>query len=53
MSLLTLSHDMSFDEFAIVTIGTSDYIINFWFMTKSTAVDRMENTDLSEEKRKL
>ena len=44
---------MSFDEFAIVTIGTSDYIINFWFMTKSTAVDRMENTDLSEEKRKL
>ena len=40
-------HDMtqksiSLDDFAIMTIGKNDYRVNFWFMTKSEAVNRME-----------
>ena len=38
---------MNFDEVAVVTVGRYDHRINYWFMTKSEAVDRMRNTDLS------
>ena len=48
-------HDMTqkcmiFDYFAIVAVGRSDCRVNFWLMTKSEAVDKMKNSDLSEEK---
>ena len=39
---------MGLDEFTIFTVGRTDYIIYFWFMTKTEAVDRMKNVDLSE-----
>ena len=38
---------MSFDDTAIATVKGNDYRINFWFMTKNQAVDRMNNADLS------
>ena len=39
---------MSFDDSAIVTVRGNYYIINFLFMTKSAAIDRLKNADLSE-----
>ena len=38
----------SFDDVVIVTIGENDYKINFWFLSQSEAVNRMENSDLNE-----
>ena len=38
---------VSFNDVALVASGRNDYRINFWFMTKKEAVDRMENADLS------
>ena len=38
---------MSFESFAVVTVRGNDYRINFWFMTKGEAVDRMKIADLS------
>ena len=51
-------HDMtqkstSFNDSAIATIGRNNYRINFWFMTKSEAMDSMKNTDLKEKIREL
>ena len=37
----------SFDDTTIVTVKVHKYIINFWLMTKSKAVNRIKNTDLS------
>ena len=38
---------MSFNVI-VATIEGNDYRINFWFMTKTKAVDRMKIVDLSE-----
>ena len=39
---------MSFDDTAVVTVKGNDYRINFWFITKNEAMDRMKNDDLIE-----
>ena len=39
---------MNFDDFSIITVGRSEYRINFWFMTTSEAMDKLKNDDLSE-----
>ena len=44
---------MSFNDFVIVTVKGNDYRTNFWFTTKSKAVDRLENADLGEKSRLL
>ena len=44
---------ISFDDFAIVTVKGNNHSINFWFLTKSNAVDKMNNTDLSEQSGQL
>ena len=44
---------ISFDDFAIVTVKGYNHSINFWFLTKSNAVDKMKNTDLSEQSGQL
>ena len=46
-------HDMTqislgFDDVAIVTVAGNDYRINYWFMIKSEAMNRMKNTDTNE-----
>ena len=41
---------VSLNNFAIATIGRNDCKIHFWFITKSEAVNRMKNVDLSEKK---
>ena len=41
---------MIFNDFAIVTVKRNDNRINFSFMTKSKAENRMKNADLSEKK---
>ena len=46
-------HDMTqislgFDDVAIVTAAGNDYRINYWFMIKSEAMNRMKNTDINE-----
>ena len=43
----------SFDDFAIETLGRNDYKTNFWFMSKSEAVSRMNNTILNEKRGQL
>lgn len=43
----------SFNDLAIVTAGRNDYRIRLWGMTKSEAVSRMKNADLSEKSRQL
>lgn len=37
----------SFNDVATVTVRENDYQIQFWFMTKSEAVDRIKKPDLS------
>lgn len=44
---------VSFDDAAIVAVKGNDYRINFGFMTKNEALDRMENADSSEKGRRL
>ena len=49
-------HDMTqkstnLNDFATVTVKGSDYKVNFWFMAKSEAVDRMKNAYLSKKNR--
>ena len=44
---------MSFNDFVIVTVKGNYYRTNFWFTTKSEAVDRLENADLGEKSRLL
>ena len=39
---------MSFDDAAIVTFNINDYPINFCFMTKNEAVNKMKNKNLNE-----
>ena len=39
---------MSFNHSAVVTIRKNDYGINFWFMAKGKAGERMKNAVLSE-----
>ena len=46
-------HDMtkksiSFNDVLVVATGGNDYRNHFWVMSKSEAVDRMKNVDLSE-----
>ena len=43
--LIKLMGPVSFNDAAIVAVKGNDYRINFTFMTKSEAVDRMENAD--------
>ena len=38
---------ISFNEFGIVTVRRNNYIINFWYMTKNEAIDRIENSHIS------
>ena len=38
---------MSFDDVVIVTVKRHDYRINFWFVTKSEVVYKMESPDLN------
>ena len=38
------------NDFATVTVKGNDYKVNFWFMAKSEAVDRMKNAYLSKKK---
>ena len=42
-----IQKSMSFNDIAIVTAKRNYYTINFCFMTKNEAVDRMKNADLS------
>ena len=47
---MDIFHDMtqislSFDDVAIVTAAGNDYRINYWFMIKSEAMNKMKNTD--------
>ena len=49
-------HDMTqkstnLNDFATVTVKGNDYKVNFWFMAKSEAVDRMKNAYLSKKNR--
>ena len=44
---------MSLDDAAIVTVKGHNYRINLWVMTKSEAVDRMKDVDLSEKSGQL
>ena len=37
---------MSFDHVPVFTVGENDYKINFWFTTKSEAVDRIKKANL-------
>ena len=39
---------ITFNDVAIDTFEENDCRIHFWFLTKSEAVDRMKNADLSE-----
>ena len=39
---------MSLIDFAILYVGRNDYRVNFCFMTKGEAMNRMKNVDLSE-----
>ena len=39
---------MNFDGAVIVTVNGHDYRLNFWFMTKSEAVNKMKYAVLSE-----
>lgn len=50
---MDIFHDMtqislSFDDVAIVTAAGNDYRINYWFMIKSEAMNKMKNTDINE-----
>ena len=44
---------MSFDDSAIVTFNINDYPINFCFMTKNEAVNKMKNKNLNEKSGQL
>ena len=44
---------MSFHGVAIVSVKGIDYIIKFWFITKSKTVYKIKNTDLSEKRGQL
>ena len=44
---------MNFDDFAIPTVERNSYRINFWFMTKREAVNRVKNIDLSKKSGQL
>lgn len=44
---------MNFDSFAIVTVWKNDYRILFWFMCKDEAVNKLNNTNLSEKSGQL
>ena len=44
---------ITFDGFAIVAIVKNVSEINFWFMTKSEAVNRMKSADLIEQSGQL
>ena len=41
---------MNFDGFAIITVKRNDYRILFWFMSKDEAVNKLDNTNLSEKR---
>lgn len=41
---------ITLDKFLIVTVRRNQNRINFWFMTKSKAVGRIKNLDLSEKR---
>lgn len=44
---------IGFNDAAIVIVGRNDHRIHFWCMTKSEAVNRVKNTDLSEKRGQL
>ena len=46
--MILAQKSMTLDEFLIATVGKNHNRINFWFMTKSKAVGRIKNIDLSE-----
>ena len=47
---MTPQKSMNFNNVTIVTICKINYRILFWLMTKSKAVGRMKNADLSEKR---
>lgn len=44
---------MSFNNVAVITIEGNNYRIQFQFMTKRDAVNRMKKVDLSEKRRSV
>ena len=43
-----IQKSMSFDYTVSITMKGHGYRINFWFMAKSEAIDKMKDADLSE-----
>ena len=39
---------MNFNDVGIVSVKVSDYIIQFWFISKNDAISIMNNSDLND-----
>ena len=42
-----MSPSLTFNDFAITAVKKSGYRINFWFMSKNDAMDKMKNVDVN------
>ena len=41
---------INFSDVAIVSVKESDYRINFWYISKNDAINKMKNSNLNEKK---